>query len=419
MSAPRNSPYGARPGADVVIHGTVSPGFEPVREEFRRNFAERHELGAACTVYHRGQKVVDLWAGWKDADTREPWEEDTCVLVFSTTKGMAALTAAVAHSRGWLDYEAPVASYWPEFAQAGKSRITVRQLLAHQAGLPALDEWMDAVKLADLDYLARVLARQKPAWEPGTRHGYHSFTIGWYLGELIRRVDPKHRSLGRFFREEVATPLGLDFHIGLPGDVPASRIARLQAIPSIEVLKHEHSLPWGMILAFLWRGSLTARALGNPRSRRLSDFDRPEFHALEMPAAGGIGNARAIARAYGSLATGGSELGLTPATLAALTAPPVHPSRGTKDVVLKAPLAFSLGYTRPCPTLDFGPSARAFGTSGAGGSLGFADPDAQVGFGYVMNRAGFHLMNDPRARSLRESVYRALAGQPASTARAA
>lgn len=419
MSPPRTSPFGASPGADVVLHGTVSPGFEEVREEFRRNFSERHELGAACTVYHRGQKVVDLWAGWRDVTTREPWEEDTCALVFSTTKGMAALTAAVAHSRGWLDYDAPVSSYWPEFAQAGKARITVRQLLAHQAGLPALDEAMDARKLADLDSLARVLARQKPAWEPGTHHGYHSFTIGWYLGEIIRRVDPRHRSLGRFFQEELATPLGIHFHIGLPRDVPASRIARLHALPSLHVVKHEHSLPWEMILSFLWPGSLTARALGNPRSRRLSDFDRPEYHALEMPAAGGIGNARAIARVYGSLATGGAELGLTPATLDALTAPPVLPSRGTKDVVLKVHTAFSLGYTRPCPTLSFGPNPRAFGTSGAGGSLGFADPDAQVGFGYVMNRAGFHLMSDPRARALRESVYRALARLPASAARAA
>jgi len=419
MNSPRKSAYTEGPGADVVLHGTVAPGFEEVREELRRNFTQRNELGASCAVYLRGQKVVDLWGGWKDVGTREPWEEDTCALVFSTTKGMAALTAAVAHSRGWLDHEAPVASYWPEFAQAGKSRITVRQLLAHQAGLPALDEWMDPVKLADLDALARVLARQKPAWEPGTRHGYHSFTLGWYLGELLRRVDPKHRSLGRFFQEEVAAPLGLHFHIGLPRDVPDSRIARLQAIPSLEVLKHEHSLPWGMLLAFLWPRSLTARALGNPRSRQLSDFDTPAYRPLEMPATGGIGNARAVARAYGSLATGGQELGLTPATLAALTAPPVLPTRGTFDAVLKAHTRFSLGYTRPCPVIDFGPSPRAFGTSGAGGSLGFADPDAQLGFGYVMNRAGLHLMSDPRARALRDAVYRCLARLNDSASRAA
>ncbi|WP_375772724.1 beta-lactamase family protein [Archangium gephyra] len=419
MSSPRKSASAEGPGADVVLHGTVAPGFEEVREELRRNFTERHELGASCAVYLRGQKVVDLWGGWKDASTREPWQEDTCALVFSTTKGMAAITAAVAHSRGWLDYDAPVAAYWPEFAQAGKSRITVRQLLAHQAGLPALDEAMDPVKLADLDYLARVLARQAPAWEPGTRHGYHSFTIGWYLGELIRRVDPRHRSLGRFFQEEVAAPLGIHFHIGLPPDVPASRVARLQAIPSLQVLFHEHSLPASMLLAFLWPRSLTARALGNPRSRKLSDFDTPEYRPLELPAAGGIGQARAVARAYGSLATGGHELGLTPATLAALTAPPVLPTQGTFDQVLKAHTAFSLGYTRRCPTIDFGPNPRAFGASGAGGSLGFADPDAQLGFGYVMNRAGLHLMSDPRARALRDAVYRCLARLPGSTSRAA
>jgi CubicO group peptidase (beta-lactamase class C family) len=408
MSSTRQSPQGSNgPGAEVVLQGAVAPGFEEVREEFHRNFAERGEVGAACAVYHRGEKVVDLWGGFRDGYTREPWEENTCALVFSTTKGMAAMTAAVAHSRGWLDYDAPVAAYWPEFAQAGKSRITVRQLLAHQAGLPTVDEPMNPAKLADLDSLARVLARQAPAWEPGTRHGYHTFTLGWYLGELIRRVDPQRRTLGRFFREEVAGPLGLDFHIGLPPEVPASRVARLHSAPRRQVLLGG-TMPPAFLLSFLWPRSLTARSLGNPRTRTPKDLNRPEYQALEMPASGGIGQARAIARAYGALATGGKELGLTPATLEALSAPAVRPTRGTRDLVLKLDTAFSLGFTRPCPALDFGPGARAFGTSGAGGSIGFADPDAQVGFGYVMNRMGLHIMNEPRARALREALYRCL-----------
>ncbi len=405
--------YEVGPGASVVIHGTVAPGFEEVRETFHRNFVERNELGAACAVYHRGRKVVDLWGGWKDVHTREPWEEDTCALVFSTTKGMAAITAAVAHARGWLDFEAPVATYWPEFAQAGKSRITVRQLLAHQGGLAAIDEPLDAKKLADLDGLARILARQAPEWEPGTRHGYHSFSIGWYLGELLRRVDPQHRTLGRFFREEVAAPLGLEFHIGLPADVPASRLARLQALPKLEVLRR-NQLPTGMVLAFLWPGSLTTRSLGNPRLPLLSGLDSPEYRPLELPASGGIGQARAIARAYSAMATGGTELGLGPDTLRALTEPPVLPTRGTRDLVLKLKTAFSLGYTRPCPGLDFGFGPRAFGTSGAGGSLGFAAPDAQVGFGYVMNRMGGTILNDLRARALREALQRCIARLPTS-----
>ena len=168
----------------------------------------------------RGEKVVDLWGGIRNKQTGEPWERDTMVLVYSATKGLAAMTLAIAHSRGWLDYEERVARYWPEFAQHGKERITVRQLLAHQAGLFAFDEPVDRSVVADLDRLAVVLARQKPAWEPGTRQAYHAITLGFYEGELLRRVDPRHRSLGQFFQDEIATPLGEDVYIRLPGGDP-------------------------------------------------------------------------------------------------------------------------------------------------------------------------------------------------------
>src|SRR5687767_4123309 len=209
------------------IHGFVNPGFEAVREAFAENFAKRREVGAACCAYHKGEKVVDLWGGVRNIATGEPWEENTMALVYSTTKGLAAMTLAVAHSRGWLDYDAPVSKYWAEFAQNGKEKITVRQLLAHQAGLFALDVPIDKSLVADLDRLAEVLARQKPAWEPGTRQGYHAVTIGFYEGELLRRIDPQHRSLGQFFQDEIATPLGLDFYIRLPESIPDSRLAPL------------------------------------------------------------------------------------------------------------------------------------------------------------------------------------------------
>ena len=199
-----------------MTHGWVAPGFEEVETEFRKNFAERGEVGAACAIYHQGKKVVDLWGGYRDHKTRAPWEEDTLVLVFSVTKGMAAMAVAVAHSRGLLDYDEKVATYWPEFAQHGKENITVRQLLSHQAGLSAIDEPLDLETIADQETLATILARQKPAWVPGTRHGYHMWTIGWYMGELIRRVDPQRRNLGQFFQDEVAKPLDLEFYIGLP-----------------------------------------------------------------------------------------------------------------------------------------------------------------------------------------------------------
>src|SRR5262245_59144079 len=212
----------------MTIHGDVSRGFEGVREAFIENFTQRHELGGACCAYVGGEKVVDLWGGVRNKQTGEPWDRDTMVIVYSATKGLAAMTLAVAHSRGWLDYDERVSTYWPEFAQNGKDRITVRQLLAHQAGLYALDVQIDHDLVADPDRLAVVLARQTPAWEPGTRLAYHAITLGFYESELLRRIDPRHRSLGQFFQDEIATPLGLDVYIRLPEEIPNSRLALIE-----------------------------------------------------------------------------------------------------------------------------------------------------------------------------------------------
>ena len=192
------------------VRGQVAAGFEEVRAEFERNFAERGEIGAAVAAYWRGEKVVDLWGGRRTPEGTAPWNEDTMVVVMSSTKGLSAMTLALANARGWLDYEAPVARYWPEFAQNGKGAVTVRQLLGHEAGLVLLDEKLTIEQLRDLDDVARLLARQKPAWPPGTRHGYHTMSLGLYMQELIRHVDPAQRTLGRFFHEEIAVPLGLE-----------------------------------------------------------------------------------------------------------------------------------------------------------------------------------------------------------------
>ncbi len=210
------------------VGGTVAPGFDDVRAEFERDFTERGEIGAAVAAYWRGEKVVDLWGGHRTPSGDEPWNEDTMVVVMSTTKGLAAMTLAIANSRGWLDYDAPVAQYWPEFAQNGKAAITVRQLIVHEAGLVLLDEDLTIDMLRDLDSVARMLERQTPAWTPGTRHGYHAMTIGFYMQELIRRVDPAHRTLGQFFHEEIAEPLDLEFYIGLPPEIPDDRIAQIK-----------------------------------------------------------------------------------------------------------------------------------------------------------------------------------------------
>ena len=397
-----------------ALHGDVDEGYGPVADAFRRNFAERREIGAACAVYRDGRKVVDLWGGYRDGVTRAPWEQDTLVPMFSTTKGVASMAVAVAHSRGLLHYDAPVADYWPEFAAAGKERVTVRQLLSHQAGLCAIDTPLGLPDLTDLDRVATVVAAQAPAWEPGTRHGYHGITLGWYEGELVRRVDPQRRTLGRFFADEVAAPLGLDFFIGLPDDVPPKRVARIHGYTPPEMLLHLHELPPRFVLGFLNPRSITYRTFGNPRITGLvNEYNRRELQRAEIPAANGIGTPRAVARAYGEFATGGAALGLTPDTLDALRRPAVAPSGGRMDLVLHIETVFSLGYVKPFPRFTFGSSADlAFGTPGAGGSFGFADPDLRLGFAYAMNRTGFRLYDDPRELGLRAAVYRCLGERP-------
>ncbi len=300
----------------VDIHGFVSAGFEAVRDAFAENFLRRREVGAACCVYHKGEKVVDLWGGVRNKANGEPWEEDTMALVYSATKGLAAMTLAIAHSRGWLDYDELVCKYWPDFAENGKERITVRQLLGHQAGLFALDQPITKSLVADLDELAVVLARQKPAWEPGTRQAYHAVTIGFYEGELLRRIDPQHRSLGQFFQDEFASPLGIDFYIRLPESVSDSRLAPLVDPSFAEML---FGFPIRLTPSVWNPQSNIRRALMG--SELAHDPQHIYPRNLEIPAGGGVGTARAIARAYSVFATGGNELGLRSETLQELSAP--------------------------------------------------------------------------------------------------
>lgn len=383
----------------VRVEGHVAAGFEPVRDAFLENFSVRNELGGACCVYRLGEKVVDLWGGVRDKSTGEPWQEDTMVLVHSTTKGPAAMTLALAHSRGWLDYEARVSDYWPEFARHGKEATTVRQLLAHQAGLFALDEPVDRSVIADLDRLAVVLARQKPAWEPGTRQGYHAVTLGYYQGELMRRIDPLHRSLGRFFQDEIADPLGIDFYIRLPESIPDSRLAPLANPGALSML---FGFPVRMAVAAFNPRSNIHRALVG--SELPHDEKRIYARDFEVPAGGGVGTARAIARAYGVFATDGHDLRLSPETLRLLAAPAIPATHGFHDECLMGEVRFSLGFMKPSPAWPFG-GGRSFGSPGAGGSLGFADPDAGVGYAYVTNRVGTALTGDPRDLALRNALY--------------
>jgi CubicO group peptidase (beta-lactamase class C family) len=387
------------------VEGHVSRGFEAVRQAFAENFARRGELGGACAVYRHGEKVVDLWGGIRNKQTGEPWERDTMVVVHSATKGLAAMTLALAHSRGWLDYEERVATYWPEFAQQGKEKITVRQLLAHQAGLFAFDEPVDRSVVADLDRLAVVMARQKPTWEPGTRQAYHALTLGFYEGELLRRVDPRHRSLGKFFQDEIASPLGDDVYIRLPEEIPNARLATLSPPSRLRMLT---GFPLRFALEAMNPSSNIYRALViNPGSAVYLDDQRMYARNFEVPSGGGVGTARGIAHAYGVFAAGGCELGLRPETLGLLAAPATPPTGGFHDECLKGEVQFSLGFMKPSRVWSFG-GARSFGSPGSGGSLGFADPEVDVGYAYVTSQMGTALTGDPRDIALREALYSVL-----------
>lgn len=394
----------------ALIQGDADEGYGPVADAFRRNFAERGEVGAACAVYRDGVKVVDLWGGYRDGVTREPWRADTVVLMNSTTKGVASLALALAHSRGLFDLDGPVAAHWPQFAWKGKAAITVRQLLAHQAGLPVLDVPLEIPDLADLDLVAVALALQRPSWEPGTRHGYHAITLGWYEAELLRRVDPARRSLGRFLADEVTGPLGATFMIGVPEGFDLARRATIHGRGPYESLLHLHELPPQFLLALMSPSGMFRRAFSNPRDLLVdTNFNRPDVLAVEIPAGNGIGEPRAVAALYSAALSG--AMGLTAPTLAELSRAAEPPSGGAVDLVLRVPTAFGFGCFKPTAGFPFGASGnRAFGTPGSGGSFGLADPETQIGYCYAPNRLGFGLA-DEREIALRDALFRDVLGE--------
>jgi CubicO group peptidase (beta-lactamase class C family) len=324
-------------------------------------------------------------------------------LVHSTTKGLSAMVLALLHSRGLLDYDQRVAAYWPEFAQAGKDTITVRQLLAHQAGLFAFDERVDRGVIADLDRLARVMEHQRPIWPPGERQAYHAITLGFYENELVRRIDPAHRTIGRILHEDIAIPLGVgdEVYIGTPARVPDERLAAL--IPP-SVWARLTSMPLSFTVDALRRHSVLHRSLiANPGTSFYVDPQHVILRGLEVPSGGAVATARALATTYGAFAASGGPLGLRPETLDALMAPATPARRGFHDECFRGPAKFSLGFMKASQLMAFGSDA-AFGAPGAGGSMGFADPEARLGYGYVTNKMGLDLRGDPRDLALRRAL---------------
>jgi CubicO group peptidase (beta-lactamase class C family) len=382
------------------IQGVCDPHFAPVREAFAENFAKRGDVGAAVCVYVDGKPVADLWGGYADAARIRLWERDTIACVASTTKGMTTLCAHTLVERGLLDLDAPVARYWPEFAQAGKAHTPVRWLLSHRAGLPAIRQDMPAQSLYDWHTFTAALAATEPWWEPGTRHGYHATTFGFLVGEVIRRISGK--SVGQFFQTDVAGPFGIDSFIGVPAGVD-TRAAEI--LPEPPPLPGDTTM-WDVMLRD--PASIAARTFLNP-PRDPGGMNTRAWRAAEIPASNGHTTARALARLYGALACGGTLEGghlLHPETIdAAIT----ELSYGL-DAFLPFPTRFALGFMLPTPERPFGPSPRAFGHPGRGGSIGFADLDGHIGFGYVMNQYQTGTIQNPDLRwpALVEAVYASL-----------
>jgi CubicO group peptidase (beta-lactamase class C family) len=387
------------------VNGEVAAGFEKVREAFANNFEQHGDVGAAFSLYVKGEKVVDLWGGTADVTTSRPWDEDTIQLFFSTTKGVTAICAHLLAQRGELDLDAPAASYWPEFKAEGKENIPVRQLLSHRSGLPVVDVDLTPDQVLAWDPIVDALAAQKPIWEPNTKHGYHALTFGWLVGEVIRRVSGTN--IGTFFRDEIGHPLGLDLWIGLPSS-EESRVAPLIILEAMAGQMSEDALSalpdemQKMVRAFTDPNSITQRALNVAKPSL--DFNSRAVHAAEVPAANGISTARSLAKLYA--ATVGEVDGIRILEPKQVDDVLVEQSNGP-DEVLMIPTRFGSGFFL---NGDFAPllSERSFGHAGAGGSLGFADADAQVGFGYVMNKMQTNLSGDPRTLTLIKAVRESL-----------
>jgi len=388
----------------VDIQGTVADGFGPVADAFRANFdspssggpsSQVSEVGAACSLYVDGEAVVNLWAGVADRESNAPWTDQTLALVFSTTKGATALCVGMLAEAGALSYDEPVATYWPEFAAAGKESITVGQVMSHQAGLIYADPPLTLDLLLEVEPVLDTLAAQAPLWEPGTAHGYHALTYGWLAGEIVRRIDG--RRIGEFFADEVAGPLGLDFWIGLP-ESEEGRVATLLAAPR----------PEGEELALMMKiagpGTNGGKALSMTGAIAIADGDMPfntrAVHAAEMPAANGITNAWSLARMYAAMIgeVDGVRL-VNDGTVDVMRTERVH----GEDLSLVLPTRFGYGFMLNAEYLPI-LAEGSFGHYGAGGSLGFADAAAGVGFGYVMNQMGGGIAGDPRAVNLIEAT---------------
>jgi CubicO group peptidase (beta-lactamase class C family) len=384
------------------IHGTTASGFEGVRAAMEANFAKELEIGASFSAYHRGEKVVDLWGGIADVETGRAWDERTLELVFSTTKGAVAICANKLAQEGRLDVDAPVAHYWPEFAAGGKADIPVKYLLSHQSGLAWVDGEMTLDQALSWDPVVDALARQVPHYTPGSQHGYHATTYGWLVGEVIRRVTGV--SVGTYFRNEIAAPLALDFWIGLPA-AEEPRVAKLVGGLADPLLTEDPDVR-ALVNQFMGPDTNLGKALFAPGGAFSEPdvWNSPALHAAEVPAANGIGDARSIARMYAACI--GTVDGTRIIDDEQLRKATTQLTSGPNRVLLDMDIQFGLGFMLRSTLIEIG-GQRSFGHFGAGGSVGWADPDADLAFGYVMNRMDMGLAGDARSFELINACYAA------------
>ena len=376
--------------AKIEVHGYCDPRFKAVKEAFAKNYKEDLEVGSSCAVTLNGKFVVDIWAGYKDAAKTKPWEKDTIVTVYSSTKVMTAICIHMLVDRGLLDVEKPVAKYWPEFAQAGKENLPVKYLLSHSSGLPGWDVPLKEKDLYDWNKITSLLAAQKPWHEPGMQEAYHSDTFGYLLGHLVLKITGK--SLGTFFREEVAEPLNADFHIGLP-KAHDSRVAEL--IPP--------KPPAGDGSETFDPESIAYKVLLNPLISPKSATSR-EWLAAEIPASNGQGNARSMARIGSVVACGGEVDGIrlfSPETLEKAIQEQIYKT----DLVLGGPIRYGLGWGLVSKENPVSPNSRTCYWGGWGGSRLIMDLDAKLCFAYAMNKMIQSLTGDPRTNKLGKAVY--------------
>ena len=377
------------------IRGTCDRGFEPVREAFAANFAERGEIGASVAVVAGGRPVVNLWAGWADPARTRPWQQDTLTNVWSTTKAVVSLSAHMLMDRGELDPDAPVARYWPEFGQAGKGDIPVRSIMSHQSGLAGLTVPISATDYYDWEKITGLLAAQEPLFPPGTASGYQAMTFGYLVGEVVRRIAGQ--TCGRLIAAEIAGPLGADFHLGLP-EKDLGRCSDLQIVQLSEDMQAQ------LAQAYANLHPVAVAALTNPPMTG-AEANEPGWRMAEIPAANGQATALGLATILGAVADGSGRF------VSAQTLAKARTSQGRyTDLVLGVPIEFGLGYGLSAPEHHYGPNPAAFGHDGFGGSAVGADPEAGVAFAYVMNQMGMSLVDDPRKMAVVDGVYRSLAG---------